>query len=506
MRFFFVAAFMVAHGSTVVASDWLLDSSPYRARVEERFAVIGGVKRREIALENGLVRRTIRLSPGVATIELRQSQTGDHLLRAVRPEGRVVIDGSTYSLGGLVGQENHAYLTPEQIDALEPDPKAFRYSHHTVSDPIAPFDWKRVRPAEDRAWPPPGKHIAIELLPPAKASALEGVTITLHHEIYDGLPLLAKWFTVHNGGEKSIEVDRFTSEILAVVEHESTVEPTTSTPPQSLHVESDYCFGGMDRNSSDTTTHWLPDPEYHTQVNYQKQTRCLLEVRPPIGPDLIVAPGESFTTFRNYLLVHDSTERERRGLAVRRMYRTLAPWSTENPLMMHVRHADPETVQRAIDQCAAVGFEMIVLTFGSGFDIESESEENLTRWKEAVERAASRGIELGGYTLLSSRRIGPETDVIDRETGKPGGAKFGNAPCLGSEWGREYFRKLYRFIEATGFRLIEHDGNYPGDFCASNDHPGHRGHEDSQWRQWEMIRDFYRWCRARGVYLNVPDF
>ena len=44
---------------------------------------------------------------------------------------------------------------------------------------------------------------------------------------------------------------------------------------------------------------------------------------------------------------------------------------------------------------------------------------------------------------------------------------FGNSPCIGSEWGVEYFKKLYRFIEYTGFDNFEHDGSYPGDVCMS---------------------------------------
>ena len=61
-------------------------------------------------------------------------------------------------------------------------------------------------------------------------------------------------------------------------------------------------------------------------------------------------------------------------------------------------------------------------------------------------------------------------------------------------------------IEATGIRVLEHDGSYPGDRCASTTHPGHKGLEDSQWAQWTVIAEFYRWCRERGVYLNVPDW
>jgi len=83
---------------------------------------------------------------------------------------------------------------------------------------------------------------------------------------------------------------------------------------------------------------------------------------------------------------------------------------------------------------------------------------------------------------------------------------FGNSPCIGSDWGLEYFKKLYRFIEYTGFDNFEHDGSYPGDVCMATNHPGHEGLADSQWKQFKTITDFYKWCRGRGVYLTVPDW
>ena len=55
------------------------------------------------------------------------------------------------------------------------------------------------------------------------------------------------------------------------------------------------------------------------------------------------------------------------------------------------------------------------------------------------------------------------------------------------------------------FGIFENDGPYPGDFCESTDHPGHRGKEDSVWTQRRAQADLYRWCRAHGVYVNQPD-
>ena len=324
--------------------------------------------------------------------------------------------------------------------------------------------------------------------------------------MYDGIPVISKWVTLSNNGKRSIRLNQFTSEILAAVEYESAVDSRTQWIPPNLHVESDYAFGGMDPATANRVVHWVSDPEYATQVNYERKTPCLLECRPPQGPDVMVEPGKTFDSFRVFELIQDSSERERKGLAVRRMYRTIAPWVTENPIIMHVSKSDPVSVRRAVDQCAEVGFEMVIMTFGSGFNIENEAPTYLNQLKELVDYAHGKGIELGGYGLLSSRGdTGLANEVINQATGKPGGAIFGQAPCLCSLWGQEYFRKLYSFFPKTGLNLLEHDGSYPGDLCASTTHPGHHRLADSQWQQWKTISDFYRWCRSQGIYLNVPD-
>ena len=173
--------------------------------------------------------------------------------------------------------------------------------------------------------------------------------------------------------------------------------------------------------------------------------------------------------------------------------------------MMHVRSAKPEAVRLAIDQCAAVGFELVIISFWSGFNMENEDPAYVKQYRELADYAHSKGIELGAYSLLASRSAGPRHDILDPRTGKPGGV-FGISPCIGSDWGRDYFRKLYGFFEKTGMDLLEHDGSYPGDVCASTNHPGHAGLADSQWKQWRTITEFYGWCRARGIYLNVPDY
>ena len=357
----------------------------------------------------------------------------------------------------------------------------------------------------DLPWPPPGKRIDFRYIPREEISELTGLEILIHYELYDGIPLICKWITLRNNSRTPVMVDSFTSEILALTEEESAVGDKKNWILPNVYVETDYAFGGSMSSEScyEKSVWWVPDPEYKTIVNYNRIQPSMLECRPGIGPAEKVMAGASFESFRSWILVNDSSERERNGLAQRRMYRTIAPWITENPIFFHLRYSDDESVKNAVAQCAATGFEKIILSFGSGFNIEDTSIANLKRFRELAEYAHSKGITLGGYSLLASRRIGSGNDVV-----MPAGQSpvFGNSPCLGSLWGEEYFKKLYRFIEYTGFDNFEHDGSYPGDVCAATVHPGHTGLADSQWKQFRTITDFYKWCRERGVYLTVPDW
>ena len=477
--------------------DWLL------GRQDARAAIQHDKQRNELTLSNGLIARTIRLAPNAATISFDNLTTNEALLRAVAPEAEVEINGKTFAVGGLTGQPNLAFLRRDWIDAMKADPKAFQFERFEIGKPAERMTWKRVRRSTSNAWPPSGVSLTLWFAPPA--GELPGVKVAVHYELYDGAPLLSKWLTIHNTGAQPIRLNSFKSEVLRVVEAESQVDPSPEWQRPRLTVLTDFAFGGMSVASLHRAVFWTDDPAYKTQVNYELKTPCLLEVKPPLGPDVDVAVGTVFTGIRAFELVHDNDDRERQGLAIRQLYRLMAPWATENPLMLHLTSTDPKVVYPAIDQAAECGFEMVILSFGSGLNMEDVSPANIAKFKAFREYANGKGLELGGYSLLASRRISDEHDVINPKTGKTGGAIYGNSPCLESRWGQEYFAKLKQFISETGFDLLEHDGNYPGDVCASTQHPGHRGLNDSQWTQYQRITEFYRWCRARGVYLNVPD-
>ena len=52
---------------------------------------------------------------------------------------------------------------------------------------------------------------------------------------------------------------------------------------------------------------------------------------------------------------------------------------TEAPLYFQATHADSASIRAVADQCAATGFEAIILSFGSGFDPSSTNASYIAR-------------------------------------------------------------------------------------------------------------------------------
>lgn len=678
--------------------DWLVNPAPFKSSVREDSA------RKELWLENGLVRRSLRLAPNAATVDYQNLVSGEQLLRATGPEAKVTLNGVEFPIGGLEGQPVQNYLKQEWIAHLRAIAGAYQFADWKEEPLAARFAWKK-RPewlSRDLPWPPPGKQVRLRFVPPADAPrALSGkvlfeepfvtkladgwkVTVSKAHArssfenegkpgeiyadpdtavfaerawpaeaasvevtldtgddalsnawgpglalvgpertfgfvvranqgkyeingaihdadfdrgrpislrvrlekglaicearqgekpfkevdrvafakppaairvgkvgrngdgkdypqakgeklvrchlsrvvlrgaeppaettprqdlpeidvkyaIYDGLPLIEKWLVVRNTTTEKVRVNKTLVETLKVLENESATEPNIHWELPSLYVETDYAYLAMNgKGANKQAVQWLPDRSYGTQVSYPLETPCLLEVAPEFGPEVDLPPGKELTSIRAFELFRDGTDRERRGLAQRRMYRTIAPWTQENPVMVHLISNDPTAIRKIIDQGAEVGVEMIILSFGSGMNMESRDPAYQAKYKQVADYARSKGIVLGAYSLLASRGAATAADNC-----RGGRVRYGVMPCLGAKWGHDYLEQLKSFMTNTGFAILEHDGSYPGDTCACTDHPFHRGLEDSQWVQFQAIADFYKWCRSEGIYLNVPDW
>ncbi len=477
--------------------DWLVEAKSRPAQVVE-------ISPKEIQISNGLVRRSFYLSPNLVCYDFANVSTGEQLLRTPMPEARITLDGKVYEVGGSLLPKERGFFKKEWLSDISSPAANFQYETYSVTEITPQF------PSKNQFWTSQekgasGKKISFLYTHPS----FPGLSLKVHYEIYDNLPLIGKYLTLENSGTKTYQIDQVVHEILGTVEEESAVVGSTEQmkKPHQLYVENNFAFNNsMNAEISAQANHWKQDSAYTSQVNYNYQTPSTLEIYPEKGIGIALKPGEDFLSIRTYELVLDSYDRERNGLARRKMYRALAPWTQQNPIFMHLVSKTDEEVKTAIDQCVATGYEALILSFGSHIDMEDESQENIARWKSLADYAHERGIKIGGYSLFSSRSIGPETDVISPLTGKPGGAFFGNAPCMGSQWGLDYLGKLRKFFTLTGFDIFENDGPYPGDVCASTSHPGHKGLEDSQWTQINLQKGLYQWMNGVGIYINAPDW
>ena len=170
--------------STKTPFDWILTP-------EKSFA---GVYRssdgKSIILANGMVWRTFRVFPNLATTDYVNRMTGERMLRAVGTEGSVVIDGKNYEIGGLQGQEERGYLLEDWIEKMTSVDSCFRVADFDVQPIPQSIPWKRTRWAlntEDAK----GKEIIFTLRGMGEVS---DVIIRLHFGIFDNIPVIQKNF------------------------------------------------------------------------------------------------------------------------------------------------------------------------------------------------------------------------------------------------------------------------------------------------------------------------
>lgn len=210
---------------------------------------------------------------------------------------------------------------------------------------------------------------------------------------------------------------------------------------------------------------------------------------------------ESFTVIE--LFHGPDAGREERGLATRRMHAKLAPQVTENPIYMHCTKSDSSSLRNCVDQAAAVGFEMVIISFGAGFNLESTDADYLAQMKNISEYAGSKGVEMGGYDLLADTRgrgHDPNTECISASTGKPSGST-----CLASQGSDSILANILNFVDQTNWQSVETDGPYEGESCAATNHTHHRNLADSIYTNWARNMQFYHELVAKGTYINAPD-
>jgi hypothetical protein len=513
--------------------DWLISRIETPVQLLMKKAADGLTAR--LMLTNGLMSKEFYISGNLACVSMKNLSNGAEYLRAIKPEARVMLDSAWYNVGGLYGQPEMAYLQDAWLKDLVSKPGDFRFSSIEVTTPVIRYPWVRKYNAAPADWPPKGLHVIMHYeMPPSGARAVRGIRVDVHYEMYEGCPVLAKWFTIDNKSGRDIVVDKMEAEVLAVNQDQVS----------RIQLQSDYSFhcannrpqasGSTLYPSADNdnparfgggTTHWETDPDYNTwatqnameDILLKDPHHCLLLSKPLFGPDATVGRDSLFRSFTTFELLYDSDDRERQSLAFRKMYRRLAPQVTESLLSAHITSHDPRQLRSLIDQMAELGFEQLGIDAWPGISHDNLDPSYVSLWKGVADYAKERDIIMGGYELqVASRGRGAEYDCIDPKTGKPG-SFFGQSVCIASKWQDLYYPKMWQFVDRTGFMSVNVDGPYHGDVCASIVHPHHHGYYDSQWEQWKfqvkVIHEMQRrnmstmgWMTLQlvGFYSNDP--
>ena len=456
--------------------DWLITKVTTKTELQK-------VDSNIVRLTNGLIHRDFLLFPDFITIDFYSLEKESSIIRAVGPEAVIGLDGIEYNISGVLTAVPRAYLNREALAKnITLNPKAFHYVSHAIHQPEAKFPYVPRRGApKDITWPPHGLRLDVLFQAPTTAPAHhQQVKAVLHYEMYDGIPLMAKWLSIvappHLANQISVSVPSV--EYLAVNQEWA----DTSTTRSWLYIETDQSHSTQVIWSNDPTQSLMPG-------SFEPVVNCTYETQPG------VTAGRGFESFRVHELVIGSDDPERVALAKHKLMRLLAPQTQENPIFFHLTNATSAAFREAIDQMADVGFEMLIYSFGSGLNVESDNETYIKQVAADVAYAQSKGIEVGAYDLIAwTRKVKPDWMAVG-----------GSGACFASGWYDFLLDHVLRFFNKTGMTMIETDGPYPGYKCSATNHSHHVGEQDSVYWQQKLQGEFYSILQAHGIYTNQPD-
>ena len=376
------------------------------------------------------------MTPAFGTIEYTSLCTQKSLLRTLLPEGYIMLDNTTYPIGGLAQTGHHSFINRSKIAVLD---NAFEMVSYTTGSPVAPYPWTpgyRHAPSNVK-WPPEGKTLTVLFKPPSSVASPShaGILVYVNYELYQGVPILAKWMTVKNTMNTPVQVNAITIETLGTnkpyapqglsPQAKPWEHDTTAITVSWLYVEANIPHGA--------SIIWGSDPSLSDSPGADEPE---LECSYTAGPGVVVSGNASnniyrhdsdnrghshhqsfskhgmksididelktgqmvneFDTYRVLELMTDTFDLERTALSRHRMTRLLAPQTQENPIFFHCTNSTPEGFRSAIDQMMEVGFEMYIYSFGSGFKLEDLSDANIEKIAANIQYAHSKGIEVGG--------------------------------------------------------------------------------------------------------------
>lgn len=424
--------------------DWVIHSNFSPAEITQQAG--------KIVFENGLIRREIE-TKGCKTTSFFNLQKDIELINAPHGDFQLSVNGKTY------------------------DPDEFDFSECRIvpCEERVPFKKSHTMTYQGE-YPPAGK--AAELFYEGKSLP---VSVIVRYEIYDGMPVMMKRLTVKNNSKETVTVDNIAADVMCITENRDT-----------LFVDSDY----------NSTTQFLGLELSKYAKNYARYRYDILEVAPLYRMNVKLRHGEELSSICAYELLFGTDYYEQRLIEVKTMYRRVAPWCTDNVLFFHLISNSSRTIKKAVDQCAEIGLEMIIQSFGSGVNMESSNARYLDRIKKAYDYGHEKGLRMGAYTLAYVKNYRP---VKGDEALNHDGSHI--CRCLACDWSQQYMKDVIRFIDKTGADAVEIDGPYGMLMCSGGKTHLHDDFTDSQYKQWKgSVVDWYRQLKQRGIYINAPDW
>lgn len=400
----------------------------------------------KLTLTNGLIARSFDYSIDFVTTDFYSHEYNASLLRAINPEAIISLDGLIYPIGGVVSNMPRAYLDRDLLMLSKQNDKAFHYDSHQIVAQDVPYPYTPMRGVEPKAvhWPPRGLRLDVHFKAPYWAPEYhKSVVATVHYEMFQGIPLLRKWVSItsNSPAASTIEANVLSVELLSLNQdwgqprfvNEYSAAGEGRLGASKIYIKTNEPHG--------TLVTWNQEPEVRNTMpgSFDTAVNCSYQMA------LAVALDKPFKSFAVHELVVGTLDPERFSLAHHRMLRLLAPQIQESPVFFHMTNSDPKKVRDVIDQLADVGFEMLLYSFGSGFNPESHDPAYIKEIASIVSYAKSRGIEVGGYDLICwTRSVQADWMAVDGRN-----ASFGSA-CFASGWYDKLTDTLDSFIKLTG--------------------------------------------------------
>lgn len=382
-------------------------------------------------ISNGIVERIININSG--TVSYKNLYLDYQINKGSSKEAIIGISDSDFTIPG-----------------------DFKFSSYKIIDDILP-----LVPIDKNQNSPKGRTLELTFVPsPSLSASLQNINVIIRYEIYDGLPLMSKKIYVVNNNTKNFILSKVISEILDL------------SPDKKNMFYFETNFNGMNSLSKD---------------NSKFYNNSIVNIAFDNGPYSEVLSGSIFEGFVIFELLHCSEHTYAKNNEIKEIYRTVAPWTLENPLVLCIPDNSIESIKNAILHAKEGGFDTVIHGFLNYFDFQKLNDKQLGAYKEVYSFAKKNDIKLGFFSSL-----GNTYTKLNKKPSKSFVSNSDNSYINGKDirtlftFVKNYILKLNSFIEISGAQVI-----YISDvknFIGGNFY-NHSDLEDVSYTQWKVLNN-----------------